>query len=178
MNHTESLRLVKDEKTASQRAAVELTQSSDRLRLKIETLETDYADTLEKLTITSGALSAAQSQIVRLRAERDIVKSSEARLVVENKSLSAQNGHMNELMASLRKMQSDLMMAEEGDKRRWEARATGLEETVEELRGQLGRERELVRSAQWQKDSEVKVLREKVDKAVRCECFKVANARG
>lgn len=70
-------------------------------------------------------------------------------------------------MQNLRKMQADLEKSEENDKRRLEGRAQVLESQVEDLRGQLNRERDLLRHAQFQKDSELRTLRERLDKAVR-----------
>ncbi|KAH7096803.1 hypothetical protein BKA62DRAFT_833732 [Auriculariales sp. MPI-PUGE-AT-0066] len=161
----ESLRLANDEKAASQRALSEVSAARATLTGTLARLETLHADTSEKHTVASSLLVQAQNQIVQLRADHAVVKGAHDRLVAENAGLRGQATHLADVMGNLRKMQADLEKAEEGDKRRLEARVVGLEGTVEEVRGQLARERDVARAAQFQRENEARAMREKMDKA-------------
>ncbi|KZV92725.1 hypothetical protein EXIGLDRAFT_836242 [Exidia glandulosa HHB12029] len=161
----ERVRLAGEEKQAHLRAISELTKAKETLQVNLARVENSYSEIVEKHTVATGTIDTLRNQTVQLKAEREVLKGVEARLTVENKNLSSQRTHLTDLMQNLRKMQADLEKSEENDKRRLEARAQNLEMQVEELRQQLNKERDLLRHAQFQKDAELRTLRERLDRA-------------
>jgi nucleoprotein TPR len=84
----------------------------------------------QKLIVARGSIDKLEHEISNLRAEREVWKGVEARLVATNETLSSERGQLNDLLRTLQSMQNELESSGSAARRR-------LEDDVAKLDSQL-----------------------------------------
>ncbi|KAK0187834.1 hypothetical protein F5146DRAFT_1060914 [Armillaria mellea] len=119
----------------------------------------------EDLRQANSRIEQLRNECANLCAEKKIWDDIQRRLVEENKTLSLERSHLNDLMGSVQRMHNDLERSGENDRRRLENQLQLLEAQVQDSRTQLTEERDNVRNVTLQKDIELKELHSRLDKA-------------
>lgn len=119
----------------------------------------------EDLRQANSRIEQLRNECANLRAEKKIWDDIQRRLVEENKTLTLERSHLNDLMGSVQRMHNDLERSGENDRRRLENQLQLLEAQVQDSRTQLTEERDNVRNVTLQKDIELKELHSRLDKA-------------
>ncbi|KAG7445737.1 uncharacterized protein BT62DRAFT_176907 [Guyanagaster necrorhizus] len=120
----------------------------------------------EDLRLANSRIEQLRNECANLRAEKKIWDDVQHRLVEENKTLSLERSHLNDLMSSVQRMHNDLERSGENDRRRLESQLQLLEAQMQDSRAQLTEERDNVRNLTLQKDIELKELQSRLDKNV------------
>ncbi|KAK0441608.1 hypothetical protein EV421DRAFT_2082889 [Armillaria borealis] len=118
----------------------------------------------EDLRLANSRVEQLRNECANLRAEKKIWDDIQRRLVEENKTLTLERSHLNDLMGSVQRMHNDLERSGENDRRRLESQLQLLEAQVQDSRTQLTEERDNVRNVTLQKDIELKELHSRLDK--------------
>ncbi|PBK97398.1 hypothetical protein ARMGADRAFT_637587 [Armillaria gallica] len=118
----------------------------------------------EDLRMANSRVEQLRNECANLRAEKKIWDDIQRRLVEENKTLTLERSHLNDLMGSVQRMHNDLERSGENDRRRLESQLQLLEAQVQDSRTQLTEERDNVRNVTLQKDIELKELHSRLDK--------------
>ncbi|KAK0464252.1 uncharacterized protein EV420DRAFT_1034622 [Desarmillaria tabescens] len=118
----------------------------------------------EDLRLANSRIEQLRNESANLRAEKKIWDDVQRRLVEENKALTLERSHLNDLMGSVQRMHNDLERSGENDRRRLESQLQLLEAQVQDSRTQLTEERDNVRNITLQKDIELKDLQSRLDK--------------
>ncbi|KAH9948873.1 hypothetical protein B0H21DRAFT_731535 [Amylocystis lapponica] len=141
-----------------------LTKRNQHLYDSYTRLDIECNRVTEDLMTSNSLLEKARNECANLRAEKRIWESIQGRLVEENKALAVERSHLSDLMANVQRMHGDLERSGENDRRRLESQIQMLENQTQDLRTQLGSERESLRHLTLQKDIQVKELQTRIDK--------------
>ncbi|KAK9764735.1 Protein mlp1 [Basidiobolus ranarum] len=120
----------------------------------------------QDLVEAKEALERMRTECSNLRAEKELSKSIEARLVHENEALSKERTHLNDLMRNLQNMQNEFERVEATTKRRFETQIQNLEEELRSTKQKLSEEIDSNKALNLRKENESKDYQIRLDKAI------------
>ncbi|PWZ03059.1 hypothetical protein BCV70DRAFT_197295 [Testicularia cyperi] len=119
----------------------------------------------EQLVESRAALEHLRTQVAHLQAERDLWRTTEAKLLEENRTMQVERGSLQELMRNAQTMQAELEVRGSDVKARLEQDVKRLEQTNEDLRVRLSSEQELYRQLGLRREIETRDLQSRIDSA-------------
>ncbi|ORX83254.1 hypothetical protein K493DRAFT_361138 [Basidiobolus meristosporus CBS 931.73] len=120
----------------------------------------------QDLVEAKEALERIRIECSNLRAEKEVSKSLEVRLVQENETLSKERAHLNGLMNNLQNMQNELEKVQAAAKRRYENQVHSLEEELKHAKQRLSDEIDANKALSLRKENESKDYQVRLDKAI------------
>ncbi|CAO1622195.1 unnamed protein product [Sympodiomycopsis kandeliae] len=118
----------------------------------------------EDLLSSRKELERLRNEAANLRAERDLVKNAESRLMEENQSMVREKAGLNELLRNVQSMQNDLDRNAGEVRRRLEGQVEKLEEQAKEYRERLQREETARREADMRREVDTAGLQTRLDR--------------
>jgi nucleoprotein TPR len=145
----------------------ELSELSKRLQAQqgnLARLETSSHSLSEDLFSTRKELERLRNESAHLRAERDIAKGSESRLMEEISAMVKEKAGLNELLRNVQSMQNDLDRNANEAKRRMEAQIEKLEEQGKDYRERVQKEEAARREAELRREVDVGGLNSRLER--------------
>ncbi|KAJ3218533.1 hypothetical protein HDU67_005092 [Dinochytrium kinnereticum] len=157
-------------RSLSQNADIQ-TKENSQLRTRIDSLvlsltsqETKAQELANHLVDVRASMDALSTECRQLRSERELLKSSEARVMAENSGLVQQRNMANEHLKSLQRMFDDLERQGRDNVQRLEEKASRMEKEVDVLRHQLSVSQDELRAASLRRESEQKEVLHKIER--------------
>ncbi|SNX82457.1 uncharacterized protein MEPE_01163 [Melanopsichium pennsylvanicum] len=167
----QALRQAADDKYINLQRTVELNKSdldehskrATQLQERLARKEVEAQSFEEQLIQERSSLEQLRTQVSSLQAEKDIWKSSENKLLEENRAVIVERNNLQELVRTTQAMQSELEQRGRDAKSRLEQDVKRLDEINEELRSRLAAEQDLYRQLSLRREIETKDLQSRID---------------
>ncbi|KDN51342.1 hypothetical protein K437DRAFT_254932 [Tilletiaria anomala UBC 951] len=121
--------------------------------------------TEEELLNVKASLERLRIEAANLRAEKDLLKSTESRLLEESHAVVAERTNLSELLRNISNTHNDMERSASEHRRRMEAQIAHLEEESRSARDKAGKKEEEARMVTLRKEVETRDLQSRLDKA-------------
>ncbi|PWN53009.1 hypothetical protein IE53DRAFT_226421 [Violaceomyces palustris] len=143
----------------------ELGRRAQQLHESVTSKEIASHSMEEQVIEAKSTAERLRSQVANLQAEKDLWKSTEAKLVEENRSMLIERGNLNELVRNTQAMQAELESRGNQVRSRLEQEVKRLEEANADLQEKLSSEMEMYRQLSLRRELESKDLHTRIDNA-------------
>lgn len=143
---------------------VELTKQKTAIQTNLARRDISAHQTEEQLHQIRSNYEILRNEAANLRAEKDIWKSTETRLLNEKKSLEQEKSSVNEFLRNTQTMQHEIEKENSNSRRRLESQVSQLEETSKDLKTKLAKAEENLSQTSLRKEVETKDLQNCLDK--------------
>lgn len=141
----------------------EVTKRASQFQEKLARKDAAAQTLEEQLIQTRSNLEQLRTQVSSLQAEKDIRKSSEDKLLEENRAMQKERANLQELVQTTQAMQAELEQRSRDAKARLEQDVKRLDEINEDLRSRLAAEQDLYRQLSLRREIETKDLQSRID---------------
>ncbi|CAO1623341.1 unnamed protein product [Parajaminaea phylloscopi] len=159
----ERLRLLQQSADLQRSEANELSKQMRAYQERAARLEASSQTSTEDLMSARKDLERLRYEMANLRAERDLAKSIEQRLVEENSHMVKERAGLNELLRNVQSMQNEIDRNARESKTRLESQVERLEEQVRQAQNRLDQEVAGRRELEMRKDVESGALQSRMD---------------
>lgn len=160
----ERYKLLSENTEMQSREAQELERRNQSLQEQVMKQEIATQRISEDLLSTQSTADRLRNETSNLKAEKQLWKSIEARLVSENKDLMQERVTLNELNLNLQAMQGELERSEADAKRRLQQQLEDVESDVKDVKSRLAEAESELRHANLRKELDAKDYQTKIDK--------------
>ncbi|KAK0553493.1 Protein mlp1 [Tilletia horrida] len=150
--------LQRDELQELQKQTQNLRNSLTKTEISLQAMDSTLGD-------TRAHLELARNEAANARAERDLAKSMEKRLMEEHRGLMLERSSLTQLLQQVQTMQLDLEKAGSQNRERLEAQVHTLEQNVKELKDRLAKEENDHRAAVLRREVDAREAQTRLDAA-------------